>query len=235
MMDPSVAPFPERVARVRLRPPRIPYVSNVTGTWITAAEATDPGYWVRHLRADRALRRRHRPRCSPSPTRCCWRSAPAARSAGLARPARRGPGRGPVVPSLGHPRKRAPPGEPCSQALRQALARRRRDRLAGFYAGRAAPARAAPHLSVPAPALLDRAAGGRSASEPAAETAALARPEPEVLPGHLRPDIQTAYQAPGDETERRLTEIWQTALGIEKSGSTTTSSSSAATRSSPPG
>src|SRR6185295_7316362 len=24
-------------------------ISNVTGTWISAAEATDPEYWVRHL------------------------------------------------------------------------------------------------------------------------------------------------------------------------------------------
>ena len=28
----------------------IPYVSNVTGTSITGAEATDPAYWIRHLR-----------------------------------------------------------------------------------------------------------------------------------------------------------------------------------------
>ena len=26
------------------------YISNVTGTWITVAEATDPTYWARHLR-----------------------------------------------------------------------------------------------------------------------------------------------------------------------------------------
>ncbi|CAM3845942.1 acyltransferase domain-containing protein [Kibdelosporangium persicum] len=36
-------------ANVRLAGPRIPYVSNVTGTWITDAEATDPAYWAQHL------------------------------------------------------------------------------------------------------------------------------------------------------------------------------------------
>jgi acyl transferase domain-containing protein len=36
-------------ANVRLAGPRIPYVSNVTGTWITSAQATDPAYWARHL------------------------------------------------------------------------------------------------------------------------------------------------------------------------------------------
>jgi|GEM_PF-6793823 len=30
--------------------PRIPFVSNVTGTWMTNADAKDPAYWARHLR-----------------------------------------------------------------------------------------------------------------------------------------------------------------------------------------
>ncbi|HYG61594.1 MAG TPA: beta-ketoacyl synthase N-terminal-like domain-containing protein, partial [Thermoanaerobaculia bacterium] len=50
MMDPILEMFLARVREVRLRPPRIPYISNLSGTWITAAEATAPGYWVRHLR-----------------------------------------------------------------------------------------------------------------------------------------------------------------------------------------
>ncbi len=49
-MEPAAAAFAERVARVPLAPPRIPFVSSLTGAWITAAEATDPGYWARHLR-----------------------------------------------------------------------------------------------------------------------------------------------------------------------------------------
>ena len=50
MMDPVLAPFTELVSKIERRPPQIPFVSNVSGSWITAAEATDPGYWVRHLR-----------------------------------------------------------------------------------------------------------------------------------------------------------------------------------------
>jgi acyl transferase domain-containing protein len=46
MMEPLVAPFREQVEALELRPPTIPYVSNVTGTWITAAEATSPSYWT---------------------------------------------------------------------------------------------------------------------------------------------------------------------------------------------
>lgn len=49
LMDPVVREFEAEVAKARLSPPRVPYISNVTGTWITAADATDPSYWVRHL------------------------------------------------------------------------------------------------------------------------------------------------------------------------------------------
>ncbi len=50
MMDPAVESLREHLAGVRLQAPRIPFVSNVTGTWITDAEATSPEYWARHLR-----------------------------------------------------------------------------------------------------------------------------------------------------------------------------------------
>jgi amino acid adenylation domain-containing protein len=50
MMEPVVEPFSRMVAEVPLHAPRIPFVSTATGTWIRAEEATDPGYWARHLR-----------------------------------------------------------------------------------------------------------------------------------------------------------------------------------------
>ena len=50
MMDPAVERFTELLARVPMGGPRIPFVSNSTGLWITDAEATDPAYWARHLR-----------------------------------------------------------------------------------------------------------------------------------------------------------------------------------------
>jgi len=50
MMDPILAEFRDLVAATELAAPRLPFLSNVTGTWITPEEATDPGYWARHLR-----------------------------------------------------------------------------------------------------------------------------------------------------------------------------------------
>ncbi|MFN3523113.1 MAG: amino acid adenylation domain-containing protein [Phenylobacterium sp.] len=51
MMDAAVAPFAAELAAVRLNPPSRRFASCVTGNWITEAEATDPQYWARHLRA----------------------------------------------------------------------------------------------------------------------------------------------------------------------------------------
>jgi acyl transferase domain-containing protein/acyl carrier protein len=49
MMKPVLAPFIKMVKNVERKPPQIPFVSNVSGTWITDAEAIDPEYWARHL------------------------------------------------------------------------------------------------------------------------------------------------------------------------------------------
>jgi len=49
MMRPVLAPFTELVRGVKRNPPSIPFVSNVTGTWITAEQAMDPEYWATHL------------------------------------------------------------------------------------------------------------------------------------------------------------------------------------------
>jgi acyl transferase domain-containing protein/acyl carrier protein len=50
MIEPILDEFAACVGRTTLNPPRIPFVSNVTGTWITADEATDPHYWAKHMR-----------------------------------------------------------------------------------------------------------------------------------------------------------------------------------------
>ncbi|WP_392535260.1 SDR family NAD(P)-dependent oxidoreductase [Nostoc sp. C117] len=50
MMEPVVQKFTQRLQQVNLQPPQIPYISNLTGTWITADEATNPDYWAQHLR-----------------------------------------------------------------------------------------------------------------------------------------------------------------------------------------
>jgi acyl transferase domain-containing protein len=48
-MAPVAAELQGVLGRMELRAPEVPLVSNVTGTWITDAEACSPAYWARHL------------------------------------------------------------------------------------------------------------------------------------------------------------------------------------------
>jgi acyl transferase domain-containing protein len=41
--------FEHSVKKIKLNNPRIPYISNVSGDWITGEAAADPGYWGHHL------------------------------------------------------------------------------------------------------------------------------------------------------------------------------------------
>jgi acyl transferase domain-containing protein/thioesterase domain-containing protein/acyl carrier protein len=50
MMDPVLPLFAQLVKQINLGSPQIPYISNVTGTWITDAQTTSADYWAEHLR-----------------------------------------------------------------------------------------------------------------------------------------------------------------------------------------
>ncbi len=49
MMEPIRDRVVEMARGLHPNPPAVPYLSNVTGTWMKPEEATDPGYWGRHL------------------------------------------------------------------------------------------------------------------------------------------------------------------------------------------
>jgi len=50
MLEPVLARFGDYLRAMRLTPPTLPIISNRTGVELTAAQATDPDYWVAHLR-----------------------------------------------------------------------------------------------------------------------------------------------------------------------------------------
>lgn len=51
LMEPMLPAFRKAFEGVSLGLPQIPFISNATGDWITDDEATDPEYWVRHVRS----------------------------------------------------------------------------------------------------------------------------------------------------------------------------------------
>ncbi len=50
MMDPILEEFKSELTKYKLNAPKIPFVSNVTGRWISEKEAASPDYWMEHLR-----------------------------------------------------------------------------------------------------------------------------------------------------------------------------------------
>jgi len=49
LMDSVIGPLEDVAREVAIAAPRIPYVSNVTGDWVSASDL-EPGYWGRHVR-----------------------------------------------------------------------------------------------------------------------------------------------------------------------------------------
>ncbi len=49
MMETAVAELNHLAHTITYAAPQIPYLSNVTGTWITPQQATDPTYWAKHM------------------------------------------------------------------------------------------------------------------------------------------------------------------------------------------
>ncbi|MGZ6078068.1 MAG: type I polyketide synthase, partial [Myxococcaceae bacterium] len=104
MLDPILDAFTARVRSVRLSRPRRPYVSNLTGTWITEQEATDPRYWVEHLR--QAVRFADGARLLlEDPTSLFLEVGPGTTLGMLVRQAAQAPGQRTILPSLRHPRE----------------------------------------------------------------------------------------------------------------------------------
>lgn len=50
LLDPILPQFKAYLEGIKLNPPNIPFVSNLSSEWITAAQTTSPQYWVDHMR-----------------------------------------------------------------------------------------------------------------------------------------------------------------------------------------
>ena len=50
LVEPMLGEYEALLSRLPLSAPRIPFVSNLSGRWITGEEASSPNYWVRHVR-----------------------------------------------------------------------------------------------------------------------------------------------------------------------------------------
>ncbi|MEO0408677.1 MAG: acyltransferase domain-containing protein, partial [Cyanobacteria bacterium P01_A01_bin.135] len=116
LMEPAVAELEALVSQITLQPPQIDLLSNVTGTWLTAAEATDPSYWARHLRQPVQLYSGVRALLDlPNPV--LLEVGPGRTLKTLAQQALPEPGAALVLNSLPHPKEQAAGGATMLEAL----------------------------------------------------------------------------------------------------------------------
>src|SRR6185369_424014 len=208
MMEPILERFAAVVGRIRLMPPSIPYVSNLTGTWITADEATDPRFWVRHLRET--------VRFGDGVAKLLADLQPGAvllevgPGKGLGRLVR---GRASVLASMPHrDSEESGLGTLLHAAGRLWLAGMEIDWRA-FQRGQ--------RRRVPLPTYpfrLQRYWIERPGIERPAPPQMTVSASGPVATAHGRPGLDTPYQGPSNETERRLAGIWGSLLGIAPVG-----------------
>jgi amino acid adenylation domain-containing protein len=221
MMDPILPAFAAEARKVRLAPPRIPFLSNLTGTWIDAAQATDPDYWVRHLRetvrfaagAGELLGDRSRVLVEVGPGRTLGTLVWQHPAAGAERV---------VVASLRRPQDGGGDADLLAGAVARLWLAGVRIGWPGYHTGELRHRVELPTypferrrfwLEPGKHSLLKRFEGGApAAAEPATGGGIASAP---VAAGrHARPALATAYAPPADEVERALAAIWERALGI---------------------
>jgi acyl transferase domain-containing protein/acyl carrier protein len=133
MMDPILEEFVALVEKAAPQPPTIPFVSNLTGTWITAEQATDPGYWTGHLRQTVRVKEGLATLLGEEEY-CLLEVGPGQTMTALAR-LQPGSNTRPVIPSLRHPQQ----DQPDLAGILNALGRLWQSGASvdwdGFYAG----------------------------------------------------------------------------------------------------
>ncbi|HEX2204792.1 MAG TPA: beta-ketoacyl synthase N-terminal-like domain-containing protein [Longimicrobium sp.] len=212
MMDPAVAPFRELVRRAAPRPPARPYVSALTGTWITAEEAADADYWARQLRA---------------PVR--FRDGVAALLEAEGRVLLEvGPGRtlGTLVPrggthavlaSLPHPKD----AHDDARALMDAVGRLWSEGVAIDWAA-FAEGRGGRRVSLPTYPFERRRyyiEAPAFTGQPVTSLPPSSHDEVEAeADAHARPALRTAYVPPSSRVEEAIAEVWEELLGTARVG-----------------
>jgi amino acid adenylation domain-containing protein len=216
-MEPVLQPFAEAVSRIQLRPPEIPFISNTTGTWITAQQAVDPWYWARHLREPVRFSE-GLVRLAAQPGMVLLEVGPGNTLSTLAR-AQLGetPGHAPVLTSLPHPRERALDLETMASAAGRLWMHGVTLDWAG-YSGKVRRRR------VPLPTYpftrqrywVEAISGSTAGADtPPMEMAAGEAPAPPA------PDDQERaqpFEAPANEIEIALAAIWEELLGVRHIG-----------------
>lgn len=221
MMDPILQRFAQYLTKVVLKPPTIPYISNVTGTWISEKDATDPTYWIRQLRQTVHFSAGVRVLLQETKG-VLLEVGPGQTLGSLVRQHSNGHN-GPIVfASLRHPQEQRSDRAFLLETLGNLWLTGVQINWHELYAGETRH-----RLPLP-PYPFERQRYWITPEEQlsqACEEPALEQGQNEVRRAiatassfRLRPNLPNAYVAPDSEIEQRIATIWQNILGIEQIG-----------------
>ncbi|HEX5601038.1 MAG TPA: acyltransferase domain-containing protein, partial [Pyrinomonadaceae bacterium] len=222
MMGEALEPFRTELLKAKLNAPKLPFISNVTGNWITADEATDPDYWVKQLRLTvrlsdglEQLFRKNMLLVEVGPGQTLTNNA----STHPAKPAEQV-----VMASLPHAKQR-------DEDLTLMLTSLGRLWLAGvaidweaFYANERRRRMELPSYPFERERYwIDGAHKRKQVRQEEPETALVpvtteTQPEPSSNGNHKRPRLSTEYEAPANDLEKTIAQIWHELLGIQDIG-----------------
>jgi acyl transferase domain-containing protein len=213
MMDDAIAPFTDVLSRVTLHPPAIPYVSNVTGTWITDAQATSAAYYATHLRNPVRFAAGVRTLTDERPD-VLLEVGPGTTLAGLSRMTLGRDARSRVVASLSHPAKARVDTESVLDAAGTLWVAGASVDWKAMHADEQL--HRVPLPTYPFERQKYRVGRRRVAASSVPADAPVYESEAQVAAA--RPALATQFEAPANETERRIAVIWTEILGIENIG-----------------
>jgi len=226
MMEPMLEPFQQALASIRLNPPQVPFISNLTGDWINAHDAVRPGYWSDHLRNTVRFSAGLKTLLAESPF-ILLEVGPGRVLTGLARQSGAVP-QPQCHTSLPHAAETVDDQQFLLATLGELWLSGATVDWPGYYRNerrRRIPLPAYPFQRQRywiEPRKPEQAVTTRSGDLP---TVTQDSPEPidsptvdDTLPRHERPDLGCEYVAPRNEQESVLAEIWQELLGVSSIG-----------------
>jgi acyl transferase domain-containing protein len=207
----------ERLRRMRLFAPRIPFLSSLTGAWMRAEEATDPMTWARQLRAPARLREGLATLLA-EPDRVLIEVGPGHSLTALA--AAQAPGR-PAIASLGAGAADGADGLHLVTALGRLWLAGHRIDAGRLFAGQER--RRVPLPSYPFERLRywiepDRAPAKQPEAAAAAEPGSRFRVTVSAQTLHPRPRLATPFVPAEREMEKQVAAIWRRVLGVAEVG-----------------
>jgi acyl transferase domain-containing protein len=211
MMTPILEPFIQEVKKVKLNPPQIPFISNVTGTWITTEEATDAHYWAKHLRQTVCFSAGIT-QLLQEPNRILLEVGPGRTLCTLVKQHSSLLTDQVVLSSLRHPQEEQPDTAFLLNTLGRLWLAGVNINWSDFYAEER-------RHRVPLPTYPFERQRYWIGTEEKASNPKLVHQEQIQLPSlHSRPNLNSTYVAPQNEIEQTLADIWQEILGIEQIG-----------------